>query len=61
MPEVIDENRTIKIYNVLGQTLHTSTLDKGQQLFNVSNLNLPDENVYFVDIEGFDIASKIIW
>jgi hypothetical protein len=61
LPEVIDENRTIKIYNVLGQTLHTSTLEKGQQLFNISNLNLPDENVYFVDIEGFDIASKIVW
>jgi hypothetical protein len=61
LSKALNDDQAIRIYNALGQDLYSSTLQKGQQFFNLSNVNLPDGNVYFVDIDGYEKATKIVW
>ncbi|MDC0230943.1 hypothetical protein OAK19_03170 [Aureispira] len=61
LPKVLDENASINIYNALGQNVYASTLEEGKQFWSLDNVNLSGTNVYFVDIDGYDFASKIIW
>ncbi|MCH2020968.1 MAG: hypothetical protein MK207_00705 [Saprospiraceae bacterium] len=61
LPKALNDNQGLRIYNVLGQDIYTSILQKGEQFFNLNNVNLPEGNVYFVDVEGYAKASKIVW
>ena len=60
LPKELEENASINIYNVLGQTVYSSTLEKGKQFWSIEKVNLSGTNVYFVDIEGYKKSSKII-
>ncbi|MDC0231058.1 hypothetical protein OAK19_03760 [Aureispira] len=61
LPKALNENKAVRIYNVLGQDLYSSILQKGEQSFNLLNVDLPEGNVYFIDVEGYDKAAKILW
>ena len=61
LPKELQENASINIYNALGQNVYSSTLEQGKQFWSIDNVNLSGTNVYFVDIEGYEKASKIIW
>jgi hypothetical protein len=61
LPKELQENASINIYNALGQNVYSSTLEEGKQFWSIDNVNLSGTNVYFVDIEGYEKASKIIW
>ncbi|MCH2023609.1 MAG: hypothetical protein MK207_14120 [Saprospiraceae bacterium] len=59
--KVLEKNTAINIYNVLGQTIFSSTLQKGKQFCNIEKANLSGTNVYFIDIEGYEKTTKIVW
>ncbi|MCH2023283.1 MAG: hypothetical protein MK207_12475 [Saprospiraceae bacterium] len=61
LPKALNESQAIRIYNVLGQDVFSSTLEKGQKFFNLSHIDLPEGNVYFVELEGCEKAKKISW
>ncbi|MCH2024016.1 MAG: hypothetical protein MK207_16195, partial [Saprospiraceae bacterium] len=58
LPKELQENASINIYNALGQNVYSSTLEQGKQFWSIDNVNLSGTNVYFVDIEGYEKASK---
>jgi hypothetical protein len=61
LTKALNDNQAVRIYNVLGQDLYTSILQKGEQFFNLINVNLLEGNVYFIDVEGYEKATKIVW
>ncbi|MDC0231606.1 T9SS type A sorting domain-containing protein, partial [Aureispira] len=61
LPKALDKNASINVYNALGQTIFSSTLEEGKQFWSIDNINLSGTNVYFVDIEGYEKSAKIIW
>ncbi|MCH2023812.1 MAG: fibronectin type III domain-containing protein [Saprospiraceae bacterium] len=61
LPKALDKNASINVYNTLGQTIFSSTLEEGKQFWSIENANLSGTNVYFVDIEGYEKSAKIFW
>ncbi|MCH2024014.1 MAG: SprB repeat-containing protein, partial [Saprospiraceae bacterium] len=61
LPKLLEDNASINIYNALGQNVYTSTLEEGKQFWSIDKINLSGTSVYFVDIEGYESASKIVW
>ena len=54
-------SQAIRIYNLMGQSIFSSTIQKGEQILNLANLNLLKDNIYIVELEGFEKSQKIIW
>lgn len=60
-PEVNTSSRNLRIYNSLGQLVHHSTLEKGQDTYHVHQLELPSSNVYFIEIPSINFSKAIQW
>jgi len=59
--EPLTENQELQLFNALGQRLYTKELIAGNRSYTLSDLTVPNNNVYILRLGNKDKAQKIMW
>lgn len=61
LPEVAEQAQMLTIHNKLGQQVYSTTLNPGQQVYQLDNISLPSPNIYSLNIESLPYGAKFYW
>jgi hypothetical protein len=61
MKTMNNNDQVVKIFNTLGQNIHTVKLEAGQQMYQLSLPNLKEQSIYMVELSNASKVFKIAW
>jgi hypothetical protein len=61
LPQTLNENKILNVYNSIGQLVFTTILQAGQQNYHLEMFDLEDATIYIAELEGCDSSFKLAW